>query len=57
MTNKVVSKTLKKFYTKRKIFRKKFDLNFISSFVIFDFSYTFLKCKLNLKNLYLLFKS
>ena len=42
MTNKVVSKTFQIFYTKRKIFRKKFELNFISSYIIFDFSDTFL---------------
>ena len=40
MTSKVVFKTLNIFYTKRKIFRKKFELNFISSFIIFDFSDT-----------------
>ena len=42
MTNKEVFKTLNMFYTKRKIFReKKNELNFISSFIIFDLSNTF----------------
>ena len=49
MTNKVVSKTLNIFYTKRKIFRKKFELNFISSFIIFDFSDTFFEVQIKSK--------
>ena len=41
MTNKVVYKTLNIFHMKKKIFREK-NLNFISSFIIFDLSDTFL---------------
>ena len=33
-------KTLNIFYMKRKIFREKFELNFISSFIIFDLGNT-----------------
>ena len=50
---------LETFFTrKEKYLEKKFQLNSISSFIIFDFSDIFLlNFELNLKNLYLLFES
>ena len=46
MTNKVVSKTLNIFYTKGKIFRKKY---WISCFIIFDFSDSFFEDQIKFK--------
>ena len=42
MTNKVVYNLKHFFHNKENIKRKKFELNFILSFIFFDFSDTFL---------------